>query len=138
MAKNANLTLPYPPSVNHYWGIRVVGRVPMFFVKADGKLYKKQVAQIGAMKQPFAENVCLKIVAYRPRKSGDVDNVLKAILDALKGVAYNDDSQVTEIWVKRKDDKENPRVEVSASPERQKSPKNMKLKPSPRRKKVGI
>lgn len=33
----------------------------------------------------------------RPAKKPDVDNILKAVLDALNGVAYKDDKQVIEV-----------------------------------------
>ena len=37
----------------------------------------------------------------RPLKKPDADNILKAVLDALNGVAYRDDSQVVEATVKK-------------------------------------
>jgi Holliday junction resolvase RusA-like endonuclease len=33
-------------------------------------------------------------VVYDGRQHSDLDNVAKAVLDALNGIAYNDDSQV--------------------------------------------
>lgn len=47
-----------------------------------------------------------------PAKKPDIDNVVKAVLDALNGVAYRDDTQVVELHV-RKSYSEKPRVEVS-------------------------
>jgi len=49
---------------------------------------------------------------YRPQKSGDLDNRIKIVLDALQGQAYADDKQIVEIHAKRYDDKADPRVEV--------------------------
>ncbi|WP_414146407.1 RusA family crossover junction endodeoxyribonuclease, partial [Helicobacter sp.] len=37
----------------------------------------------------------------KDRRKRDIDNILKPILDALNGIAYYDDSQVTELFVKR-------------------------------------
>ena len=37
----------------------------------------------------------------RPTKKPDCDNIAKAILDALNGIAYNDDSQVVSCSVKK-------------------------------------
>lgn len=37
-----------------------------------------------------------------PEKNPDCDNIAKAILDALNGVAYKDDSQVAELVVKKR------------------------------------
>lgn len=45
------------------------------------------------------------------QKKPDIDNVVKAVLDALNGVAYRDDTQVIELHV-RKSYSEKPRVEV--------------------------
>ena len=44
-------------------------------------------------------------------KLGDLDNFAKGILDALNGYAYNDDSQVSELTV-RKIYSFNPRIEI--------------------------
>lgn len=46
-----------------------------------------------------------------PAKKPDIDNIIKAVLDALNGVAYRDDTQVTELHA-RKRYGEIPRVEV--------------------------
>lgn len=35
------------------------------------------------------------------RRSGDVDNIAKSILDALNGVAYADDSQIVNLFVEK-------------------------------------
>jgi len=37
----------------------------------------------------------------RPKSKPDLDNVAKAILDALNGVVYKDDSQICELFVKK-------------------------------------
>ena len=47
----------------------------------------------------------------RPTSKPDIDNSVKSIFDALNGVAYNDDSQIVELSVK-KYYSETPRVEV--------------------------
>jgi len=47
----------------------------------------------------------------RPTKKPDCDNVLKAIADALNGIAYKDDSQIVSVFIAKLYDKE-PRVEV--------------------------
>jgi Holliday junction resolvase RusA-like endonuclease len=58
-------------------------------------------------------NVSITLKVYRARKSGDLDNRIKPLLDALQGVAFYDDKQVIEIHAFRFDDKHNPRVEVT-------------------------
>jgi Holliday junction resolvase RusA-like endonuclease len=67
--------------------------------------------------RPIQEGeVALLITVFRPRKTGDLDNHLKVLLDSLNGVAYKDDKQVAEIFISRFEDKENPRVEVRVMP----------------------
>jgi Holliday junction resolvase RusA-like endonuclease len=43
--------------------------------------------------------MCVGVI--RPTKKPDLDNVAKAILDSLNGIAYKDDSQVVELTVKK-------------------------------------
>ena len=47
----------------------------------------------------------------RPKKKPDVDNVIKIVLDALNGVAYNDDAQVIEV-IANKYYSDKPRLEI--------------------------
>jgi Holliday junction resolvase RusA-like endonuclease len=65
---------------------------------------------------PLVGPVAVFLDVYRPRRRGDLDNILKATLDALNGIAYRDDDQVTEIHAQRYEDKALPRVEVSVVP----------------------
>ena len=46
-----------------------------------------------------------------PTKKPDIDNIVKAVLDALNEVAYRDDTQVVELQV-RKQYSEKPRLEI--------------------------
>lgn len=104
------LTLPYPPSVNAYWR-QWQGRT---LLSSEGRAYKTRAA-LAAKSQgarPLSGPVAVSLEVYRPRRIGDLDNVLKAVLDALRGVAYHDDRQVVAISAVRADDKANPRVEV--------------------------
>ena len=45
--------------------------------------------------------------------SADLDNFNKLALDALTGIAYDDDSQIAELTVKRAYDKTKPRIEFT-------------------------
>ncbi len=105
-----SIVLPYPPSANRYWrsyGGRVV-------VSADAKAYKAGVwlqAQHAHL-HPFTGPIAVYVHAYRPRKVGDLDNTNKVLLDALCGIAYQDDAQIVELHSWRHDDAQNPRVEV--------------------------
>ena len=105
------IIVPYPPSANRYWrvyrGIVCHGQ--------DAKDFKRDVAVIGTVSRlrPFPGTVELQIRVYRPRKAGDLDNQLKVLIDALKGIAYVDDKQVKKIIAEQFDDKDDPRAEVT-------------------------
>lgn len=94
------LTLPYPPSVNHYWrrnGAR-------YFIGEAGQAFRRNVhaALLAAWPVRRCEGLLDVSVTLHPpdRRRRDVDNVLKALLDGLKhGGVYEDDSQVKRISV---------------------------------------
>jgi len=50
------------------------------------------------------------------RRTRDLDNLAKAVLDALNGTAYADDNQVKELRVRKFLDRDNPRVNVECIP----------------------
>jgi len=104
-------TLPYPPSANRYWR-NVNGRM---VVSADARAYKEEVGWMirPRVKDPLAGEVYVKVRIFRPRRSGDLDNTLKVLLDSLKGLIYLDDDQIVEIRANRFDDKANPRAEIT-------------------------
>ena len=66
---------------------------------------------------PMSGEVKVKLDIYRHCKSvtsrryGDIDNLAKAVLDALNGVCWQDDAQVTELHV-TKNLADNPRLEL--------------------------
>lgn len=104
------LTLPYPPSANRYWRM-VNGRM---IVSAEARKYKRAAATIAIIRrvtQTLGPVKCF-IDFYRPAKRGDLDNTLKVCIDSLKGIAFEDDSQIVEIHARRFEDKSDPRAEV--------------------------
>lgn len=50
------------------------------------------------------------------RNFGDVDNLSKSVLDAVTGVAFTDDAQITRLIAEKFTDKENPHVEITIEP----------------------
>ena len=108
------LTLPPPISANRYWRTFRNRTV----VSAEAKTYKTTVGWIAraAIDEPLQGDLCVTLRVYRKAKRGDLDNYNKVLLDSLSGIAYTDDSQVTELHAYRYDDKTNPRVEVEITP----------------------
>ncbi len=108
--------LPYPPSVNSLYRTIVRGRIAMPIKTAAYRDYEGEVRRLflEELKEPFARDlrVAVTIHVYRPQKRGDLDNTLKALLDVLHSIAFENDDQVIEIHAYRHDDKENPRASV--------------------------
>ena len=52
---------------------------------------------------PFTGEVMVTITYFFDGASLDVDNVPKPILDALKGLVYSDDSQVSDLLCRKRD-----------------------------------
>ena len=96
------LTLPYPPSVNHYW--RNIGR-GRTIISRRGRRYQINVlaAVLLAGRPRIEGRLSLRMELTMPdRKRRDLDNVCKAMLDALghAGV-YQDDSQIDRLEIVR-------------------------------------
>lgn len=78
----------------------------------------KVLAQIASGRQRWLRTAGARLevtlsVRFPDARRRDLDNVAKAILDGLNGVAYEDDSQVDALHVYRLDtSKKDPRVEV--------------------------
>ena len=102
-------TLPYPPSVNHYWrkwNNRMV-------ISREGRAYRKDVcARLapgmggnGPRKPPSGGRVALAMDAFPPdRRRRDLDNIQKPLLDALEHAGvYEDDSQIDLLLTQRRE-----------------------------------
>lgn len=102
--RTATVWLPYPPSVNHYWGTR--GKIR--FIGAAGKAFRQaaMLAWYATRAQGFGSaRIKVTVEVYPPdRRKRDLDNVLKAAFDALGHArAYEDDSQIDWLSVERKE-----------------------------------
>ena len=98
---DAHLTLPWPPSINHYWRHTRNGH----YISAEGKAYRDRVRTAVALAgaQTLAGRVAVTIAAYPPdRRKRDLDNVLKALLDALTHAGlWTDDEQIDDLRIVR-------------------------------------
>ena len=95
------LELPYPPSINHYW--RRVGTRTL--ISREGRRFRERVVAILAALhvRPLAGNLAVHVEVFPPdRRRRDIDNVQKALLDALEhGGAYADDSQIVKLIIEK-------------------------------------
>lgn len=107
------MRLPYPPQANHLYtvarGRKILTQAARDYKEACGWEAKAQ----GAIQ--IAGPLKVMVDVYRPRRSGDLDNVLKVLMDSLTGICWQDDSQIVEITARRFDDKYQPRVEVTVA-----------------------
>ncbi|WP_042052000.1 RusA family crossover junction endodeoxyribonuclease, partial [Escherichia coli] len=90
--------LPYPPTVNTYWRRR--GNT--YFVSKVGERYRRDVALIvrqQRLKLNLSGRLAIKVIAEPPdKRRRDLDNILKAPLDALTHAGLLiDDEQFDEI-----------------------------------------
>lgn len=112
------LALPVPPTMNTYW--RRVGNRTL--ISKKGRAYKVTVANrcLVDRVRPFPKDARLKLevlVHFPDRRVRDLDNIIKPLQDALKSYAFDDDSQIDELAVRRGDVcPGNPRVQIILSP----------------------
>lgn len=116
--------LPNPPAVNNLYFDRIIPpnypERPRPIVKRvltdEGREFKETVARFTAGCVPFVGEVWVILKWYRPRRIGDIDGILKIILDGMSGHVYADDKQVARLHVDRFEDAKRPRVEVEIRP----------------------
>src|SRR5687768_16369045 len=51
---------------------------------------------------PLEETICVEITHFYAGAPADVDNIIKPILDAIKGVVYLDDRQISDVVSRRR------------------------------------
>lgn len=136
-----SITLVLPPAVsaNVYWRTRVVKGVAMTYISKEAKDFRTEVAgrvMLAGVIRPILGRVRVEIWMYphRPQdwakrqrvlgpawddgvRSIDLDNAIKVTLDALKGLAFEDDVWVRQISAQRMEPDDKPaRVLVRITP----------------------
>ena len=105
MIKRLNITLPLPPSLNRLWRTTKTGRM----YKSPEYTAWKTAAQWDVKAQIKGQQITgkfkLTLIADRPdKRPRDLDNLLKAALDCLNGIAIDDDHNcdMLEAWLASK------------------------------------
>lgn len=102
MKPTVRYELPYPPSVNNYWHTSGKRR----YISPAGKKFTEDVAK-NVYEQGYKrfgnKSLGISVMIHpRSKRRFDLDNTLKAILDALmKAGCYDDDSQFEYIEIAR-------------------------------------
>lgn len=107
------MTLPYPPSVNALYIPVARGRLVL---SEAGRNYHEQAGwstRFFYRGEPLTGDVALRLTFYRPRRTGDLSNLLKCLEDSFTGILYVDDAQIVEEHLFRLEDPARPRVEVA-------------------------
>ncbi|WP_409138883.1 RusA family crossover junction endodeoxyribonuclease [Pasteurella multocida] len=77
------ISLPYPPSVNHYWKHTRSGR---HYISKAGREFKRIATEVCKQFDPFDGAVEIKMQIYFPdNRDRDLDNLPKGIFDSLVG-----------------------------------------------------
>jgi len=109
-------TLPYPPSMNHYW--RRVGAKTL--ISREGRAYRKHVEALLLSRDQVEGRLSVSIKLYPPdKRRRDLDNIQKPLLDALEHARLiRDDGDIDRLLTERCDvDRANPRVELTIEQE---------------------
>jgi crossover junction endodeoxyribonuclease RusA len=105
--------LPWPPSVNHYYvrtggrrtevdGVRVEDRKGGVFLKPQAREFRRRVASLLSFCRPLEGELELRLILQPPndRHQYDIDNPLKAVMDALRHAGVMaDDRQIRQLQV---------------------------------------
>jgi len=99
------LKLPWPPTVNTYWRFTASGPK----ISKAGRAYREAVVAhvldtCGVRKEPRTGRLAVCMRAHPPdRRRRDLDNLPKAVLDALEAAGvYEDDSQIDALMIVRR------------------------------------
>lgn len=133
-----SLVLPAALSANKYWRPVNIGKHITIVPTSEAKAYRREVGLMAkaAGVKPIVGRVALTVRMYPARpldwakraakdpdswddtvRSIDLDNALKVLLDALKNIAFQDDSWVRKIDAERMEpDEHGARVVVTISP----------------------
>ncbi len=94
-----NLTLPFPPSINHYWRHR--GRAAGVYLSKEALSYREAVKNAITATKPLETRLSVSVKLHAPnRRKYDIDNRIKSLLDALThSGAWIDDELIDHLTI---------------------------------------
>ena len=99
-----NVKLPWPPTVNTYYGNAKNGR--KYLTKRGRDFKKEAVVQLMVQKAPLAlaGRLEVRIEAHPPdRRKRDIDNIIKPLLDCITDYGlWLDDEQIDILRIRRR------------------------------------
>lgn len=113
------VTLPWPPSTNRIWRNITVKGKPRTLLSEEGRRFRSAAAHeclvCKLVNRQLGGRLSVALDVFPPdRRARDLDNVLKATLDALTHAGvWLDDSQIDVLVVKRRDVVKGGRLQVS-------------------------
>ena len=97
------VNLPWPPTVNHYWGVRGLRR----YLTKRAKDFRQDVIDVCDNSECIypTQRLSLHLKLFMPdNRRRDIDNVSKGILDSLAYAGcYNDDCQIYQLFIEKVD-----------------------------------
>lgn len=105
-----------PQSTQHIYASVCRGRFASVYMTKVGKDLKKDYQLQAKMQwkdKIVTDNIGVRVgLFFKDKRVRDIDNYNKLWQDALSGIVYEDDAQIQEMFIYKKIDKENPRIEV--------------------------
>jgi len=97
------LTLPFPPSINHYWKHRAIGRRASVYLSSEAIAYREAVKKSIVATKPLETRLSVSVQLHAPnRRKYDIDNRIKSLLDALTHCGiWVDDELIDKIEITR-------------------------------------
>lgn len=109
-----NIPGAHPPSVNHVWKHASIHGKQRTYMTKEGKDFKELIQRnIPGSHVPFKGELSVEIVLTWPNNlRRDIDNYSKTILDGLNKYAFEDDSQIVELLIRKAVSKEDPGIYI--------------------------
>lgn len=99
------INLPFPPSINHYWKHRVIGKRASVYLSSEALAYRESVKNALHDTKTLNTRLSVSIRLHAPNKRKyDIDNRVKALLDALTHAGlWEDDELIDQLTIERGD-----------------------------------